>query len=87
MIRIRGVLENIDMKTLEDGVKKMNRQQSECYSRIFGLENELQQYKNEEEKKYRDIVRKVLDVDNKFTRKCNLLGETIVELSKGKKKD
>jgi hypothetical protein len=87
MKRIRHVLESIDMTTLENGVKNMNRQQSECYSRIFSLENDLQQYKTEEENKYRDVVRKVLDVDNKLTRKCNLLGETIIEVSKKKKGD
>ena len=87
MKRIRHVLESIDMTTLEDGVKNMNRRQSECYSKIFNLENDLQQYKTEEENKYRDVVRKVLDVDNKFTRKCNLLGETIIEVSKKKKGD
>jgi uncharacterized membrane protein YhiD involved in acid resistance len=87
MKRIRHVLESIDMTTLEDGVKNMNRRQSECYSRIFSLENDLQKYKSEEENKYRDVVRKVLDVDNKFTRKCNLLGETIIEVSKKKKGD
>ena len=87
MKRIRHVLESIDMTTLEDGIKKMNKQQSESYNRIFRLEDELQQYKNEEEKKYRDVVRKVLDVDNKFTRKFNLLGETVLEVSKKKKEN
>ena len=87
MKKIRKVLESIDMEKLEDGVKKMNRQQSECYSRLFKLENELQEYKTEEENKYRDVVRKVLDTDNKFTRKFNLLGETIIELSKKEKED
>jgi hypothetical protein len=84
MIKIRNVLNSIDMKILEDGIKKMNKQQSECYIRIFNLENELQKYKLEEENKYRDVVRKVLDVDNKFTRKFNLLGETVIQLSKKK---
>jgi len=85
MKKIRQVLESLNMQTLEDGVKKINRQQSEFYSRIFSLENELQKYKEGEENKYRDVVRKVLDVDNKFTRKFNLMGETIVQLSKKKK--
>lgn len=73
------------MKTLEEGVKKINKQQSEFYSRIFKLEDELHQYEADEEKKYRDVVRKVLDMDNKFARKFNLLGENIIELSKEKK--
>jgi len=85
MKKIRQVLESLNMQTLEDGVKKINRQQSEFYSRIFSLENELQKYKEGEENKYRDVVRKVLDVDNKFTRKFNLMGETILQLSKKKK--
>jgi phage-related tail protein len=87
MKKIRNVLESFDMKPLEEGISKINRKQSECYSRIFELENELQQHKTEEENKYRDVVRKVLDMDNKFTRKFNLLGETIIELGKKNKKD
>jgi hypothetical protein len=87
MKRIRHVLESIDMTTLEDGIKKMNKQQSEFYSRIFKLEDELHQYEADEEKKYRDVVRKVLDVDNKFTRKFNLLSETVIEVSKKHKED
>jgi len=82
MKRIRNVLESIDMRTLEDGIKKINRQQSECFSRIFSLENDLKQYKIEEERKYRDVVRKVLDLDNTLNKKFKLLGETILKLSK-----
>jgi len=88
MIRVRGIVDSIDLKKLEDAINKFNLKQVENYKKILKIEEDMEKYKLEQEKKYRDVVRKVLDLDNKLTQKFNLMGETIVKLSKDiKKKD
>jgi hypothetical protein len=88
MIRVREIVDSINTKSLEDAINKFNLKQTECYSKVQKIEDDLEKYKLDEEKKYRDVVRKVLDLDNKLTQKFNLIGETIVKLSKDiKKKD
>lgn len=88
MIRIREIVDSIDLKKLEDVIKKFNLKQTENYKRILKVEEDIEKYKLEQEKKYRDVVRKVLDLDNKLTKKFNLMGESIIKLSKDiKKKD
>jgi len=76
------MVEDINLKPLEDGIKKIERVQRECYLRLFKLETELEEHKLERERKYRDVVRKVLDLENKLNRKFKLLGETIIKVSK-----
>ena len=51
----------------------------------FKLENELENRRIEQERKYRDLVRKVLEIDNKLNTKFKLLGEIILKLSKERK--
>ena len=85
--KILGIVEKIDLTPLEEGVKKIERSQKECYLRLFRLENELEERRLEQEKKYRNIVRKVLEIDNKLNTKFKLLGEVILKLSKEKKSD
>lgn len=80
------MVEGIDLKPLEDGIKKIERAQRECYLRLFNLETELGEYRLERERKYRDVVRKVLDLENKLNKKFKLLGETIIKISKEVKK-
>jgi len=79
-----GVLEKIDLTPLEEGIKNIEMSQKECYLRLFKLENELNEYKLEQEMKYRDLVRKVLEIDNKLNTKFKLLGEVVLKLSKEK---
>ena len=76
------MVEDINLKPLEDGIKKIERVQREFYLRLFKLETELEEHKLERERKYRDVVRKVLDLENKLNRKFKLLGETIIKVSK-----
>ena len=66
-------------------VKKMEKSQKKYTSNLSKLENELQEMKHDQEKKYRDVVRKVLEVDNKLNTKYKLLGEAILKVSKEKK--
>jgi hypothetical protein len=80
--KIMGALEKINFKPLEEGIKNIEMSQKECYLRLFKLENELDKYKLEQEAKYRDLVRKVLEIDNKLNIKFKLLGEVVLKLSK-----
>jgi len=82
--KMMGVLEKIDLTPLEEGIKNIEMSQKECYLRLFKLENELNEYKLEQEMKYRDLVRKVLEIDNKLNTKFKLLGEVVLKLSKEK---
>jgi hypothetical protein len=82
--KIIGVLERMDLSPLEEGVKNIEKSQKECYLRLFKLENELNEYKTEQEIKYRDLVRKVLEVDNQLNTKFKLLGEVVLKFSKEK---
>ncbi len=83
--KIIGVIERLDLTPLEEGVKRIERSQKECYLRLFKLENELEERRLEQERKYRDVVRKVLEIDNELNTKFKLLGEVILKLSKEKK--
>jgi len=74
----------IDLTPLEKGVKKIEMSQRECYLRLFRLEGELEERRLEQERKYRDVVRKVLEIDNKLNTKFKLLGEVLLKLGKEK---
>jgi len=77
-------MKSIDLKPVEEEIKKIKKGQAECSKKVFRLETELDQYKLEQERKYRDVVRKVLDLDNKLNKKFKLLGESIIKISKKK---
>jgi hypothetical protein len=81
-LRILETTERIDLKPVETGIRKIEGAQAECYLRLSSIETELEEYKYEQEKRYRDVVRKVLDLDNKLNRKFKLLGEAIIKLNK-----
>jgi len=83
--KILGIVERIDFTPLEEGVKKIEASQKECFLRLFKLENDLEERKIEQERKYRDLVRKILEVDNKLNTKFRLLGEVMLKLSKERK--
>jgi len=85
-LKIKNAIKSIDLKTIEEEIKKIKKQEEECSKKISRLENELDQYKLEQERKYRDVVRKVLDLDNKLNKKFKLLGESIIKISKGRKR-
>lgn len=88
MIRVKGIVDSIDLKSLENTIRIFNIKNVEFYDKVHKLEDDLEKYKLDQEKKYRDVVRKVLDLDNKLTQKFKLMGETIIKLSRDiKKKD
>jgi len=87
--RLKVMIKNINFEPLEEEIKKMEKIQEECNSKVLNLEsqlNDFENYKLEQEKKYREVVRKVLDVDNELNRKYKILGESIIKLSKDTKK-
>ena len=84
-LKIKNTVKNIDLKPVEEEIKKMKKRQTEYFMKVSELKTELDQYKMEQERKYRDVVRKVLDLDNKLNKKFKLLGESIIKISKKKK--
>ena len=82
--KIIETLEKIDFTPLEEGIKNIEKSQKECYLRLFKMENEINEYKIEQEMKYRDLVRKTLEIDNKLNTKFKLLGEVVLKLDKEK---
>lgn len=85
--RIMEMVEKIDLTPLEEFVKKIENSQEKITSDLSKLESGLEEHKREQERKYRDVVRKVLEMDNKLNTKFKLLGEVILKLSKEKKSD
>lgn len=83
-LKMKNTRKSIDLKPVEEEIEKMKKQHAEYSKKVFGLETELDQYKLEQERKYRDVVRKVLDLDNKLNKKFKLLGESIIKISKGR---
>ena len=76
------MVDRIDFKPIEDGIRKIDRSNAEYYTRLFKMENDIENYKLDQEKKYRDVVRKVLNIDNEFHTKFRILGETVIKISK-----
>jgi len=85
--KIMEIVERIDLTPLEEFAKKIEKSQEKYTSNLSKLENELESYKQEQEKKYRDVVRKVLEMDNKLNTKFKLLGEVLLKMGKEKKND
>jgi len=80
--KIADIVNEIDISPIEDGIKTIEKNQSEHLTKISKLENNFEKYKEEQEKKYRDVVRKVLDIDNELNKKFKTLGECILKISK-----
>ena len=84
------MIKNIDFKPLEEEIMKIENKQKESSLKLSRLERTLgdfENYKIEQEKKYRDVVRKVLEMDNKLNTKFKLLGEVLLKMGKEKKND
>jgi hypothetical protein len=87
--KLAVIVKNINLGPLEEGISRVEKGRGELILRVSDLEkglNNLDSYKVEQEKKYRDLVRKILEVDNKLNRKYKLLGESVIKLSKEIKK-
>ena len=80
--KIADIVNEIDISPIEDGIKTIEKKQSEYLTKISDLENEFEKYKIEQEKKYRDVVRKVLNIDNELNKKFKTLGECVLRISR-----
>lgn len=85
--KIQTMIEGLNIEGIEMGLEKIRKQQSLFLMKNFKLEQELDNYKSGQEKKYRDVVKKVLNIDNTYNKKFKLIGETVVKISKDLKKD
>ncbi|MFH8080959.1 MAG: hypothetical protein QXO84_03735 [Candidatus Aenigmatarchaeota archaeon] len=78
------------LDSIDSVIKKLDRirdGQNSHMMKAFEVEMNLEKYKEEQEERYREIVKKLLEIDNKFTEKYELLGKSVIKLSKEMKKD
>jgi len=86
---LKIMIKNINFRPLEEEITKIEKKQRESNIKLSRLEstvNGFDNYKIDQEKKYRDVVRRVLELDNESNKKYKLLGETIIKLKKDMKK-
>ncbi len=74
---IKAKIEGLDLKSLNETKKLVNE---------FSTELKLDQYKAEQEKKYREISKKILELESKMNEKFDLLGKAILKINKEKQK-
>ncbi len=97
--KIKEDLEKLNLRPLEKKIRNIREEQTDYLTRNFKLELELNEQKKElnelqqklekipkdQEIKYREIARKVLDLDNRINEKFKLLGEAILKISEEKR--
>ncbi|MBU5688773.1 MAG: hypothetical protein KQA41_00895 [Candidatus Aenigmarchaeota archaeon] len=84
--KIEKKIDNIDVDKIIKKLDNLRDDQTNYLTKAFEVEMDLAKYKEEQEEKYREIVKKVLELDNKLTEKYELLGKSILKLSKDIKK-
>ncbi|MEM0473500.1 MAG: hypothetical protein QXF88_02150 [Candidatus Aenigmatarchaeota archaeon] len=84
--RIEKKIDKIDVNKIIQKINEFRDEQTNANIKAFDVEMKLEEYKQEQEEKYRDVVKKVLEIDNKLTEKYELLGKTVLKLSKDMKK-
>lgn len=84
--RIEKKIDKIDVNRIIQKINEFRDEQTNANIKAFDVEMKLEEYKQEQEEKYRDVVKKVLEIDNKLTEKYELLGKTVLKLSKDMKK-
>jgi len=99
--KILEAIEKLNFDPIEKGIRKMGEEQTDYLTKIFKLEMDIEGQKKEIEKiqekieklpkdqemKYREMARKLLDLDNKMNEKFKLLGEAVLRLSKEKREE
>ncbi|MEM5777558.1 MAG: hypothetical protein QXJ06_03860 [Candidatus Aenigmatarchaeota archaeon] len=84
--KIEKKIDSIDVDKIIKKIDSLRDDQTNYLTKAFEVEMDLAKYKEEQEEKYREIVKKVLELDNKLTEKYELLGKSILKLSKDIKK-
>jgi uncharacterized membrane protein len=86
LARIEKKIDNININKVAEKIDALRDEQTNSLLKAFEVEMELSKYKDEQEEKYREVVKKVLELDNKLNEKYELLGKSIIKLSKDVKK-
>lgn len=85
--RIEKKLDKINLSPISIEIKKLKEDHTESLMKGFNLEMEFDKHKQDEENRYRELVKKILEVDNKLNEKYELLGKAVLKLSKNVNKD
>ena len=85
--KISEIIKNIDFSPIENGINNFNKRQEELSQKILKMETEIKNYKIEQENKYRDVVRKVVELENDLNKKFKTLGEVVIKLNKDMEED
>lgn len=80
--RIAEIIEKLDMSPIENGIKEIKNSQLELKFSELKTTEEFENYKIEQENKYRDVVRKVIELENDLNKKFKTLGEILIKLNK-----
>jgi hypothetical protein len=86
LARIEKKIDSININKVSEKIDALRDEQTSSLLKAFEVEMELSKYKYEQEEKYREVVKKVLELDNKLNEKYELLGKSIIKLSKDIKK-
>jgi hypothetical protein len=86
LARIEKKIDSININKVAEKIDALRDEQTSSLLKAFEVEMELSKYKYEQEEKYREVVKKVLELDNKLNEKYELLGKSIIKLSKDIKK-
>ncbi len=84
--RIEKKIEGINIDKISGKIDLLRDDQTRAMLKAFEVEMDLAKYKEEQEERYREVVKKVLELDNKLNEKYELLGKSIIKLSKDIKK-
>lgn len=74
-----------EMNSLREEMSRSRLNETKRLVGEFSTEMKLEGYKKVQEKKFREISKKVLELDNKYNERFDLLGKAVVKLSKEKK--
>jgi uncharacterized membrane protein len=82
LARIEKKIDEINVNKVAAKIDALRDEQTNSLLKAFEVEMELSKYKDEQEEKYREVVKKVLELENKLNEKYELLGKSIIKLSK-----
>ncbi len=78
-------IEELNFKAAKSDFGNIRINETKNLVNEFGTEMKLEDYKIDQEKKYRDISKKILDLETKLNEKFDLLGKAILKIDKEKK--
>ena len=85
--KISEIIRNLDFSPIESGINNFNKKQEELIQKNLKIQKDIEKYKIEQENKYRDVVRKVIELENDLNKKFKTLGEVLIKLNKDMEED